>query len=309
MITFDGAALARLLRALAGVERLSLVALCLDRPVRVSDLAQAVGDSEPTVSRVLRQLADCGVLRRVRRGQSVEYGVADADTPAGRMARLLLAQIGDGGPELRRARARLVSMELQRSGQLRAAAAHRSGTRLGRALRAALRADLDAVRPRVALVTGCAHLEVIAAVSIASGRTLLLADSIAERARLRRWCLEAGIVAEVFVAAPAIDEGGVDWCLAGVDAAGEATATQAQIEQCAARARSWLAPGASFWLYADYDALEAAGTSPPAHLQALIGRSAMSVRAVRPVEADSRHLLLAHAATPPANSAPVARRA
>ena len=72
----DAAGLARLLRAAADPVRLRLLRLCADGPVGVSELAAALGESEPNVSRHLKQLATEGFLRRARRGQRVEYRAA-----------------------------------------------------------------------------------------------------------------------------------------------------------------------------------------------------------------------------------------
>ena len=62
-----------MLRAVSDPARLRLLRLCFDQPTSVSELAAAVADSEPNVSRQLKQLATAGLLRRARRGQSVEY--------------------------------------------------------------------------------------------------------------------------------------------------------------------------------------------------------------------------------------------
>jgi ArsR family transcriptional regulator, lead/cadmium/zinc/bismuth-responsive transcriptional repressor len=70
--------LAGLLRALSDPCRLRLLVLCAERPAAVSALAAALEETEPTVSRHLKALAAVGVLRRVRRGQRVEYSRAAA---------------------------------------------------------------------------------------------------------------------------------------------------------------------------------------------------------------------------------------
>ena len=63
--------IARMLRAVSDPARLRLLRLCFDQPTSVAELAAAVADSEPNVSRQLKQLATAGLLRRARRGQSV----------------------------------------------------------------------------------------------------------------------------------------------------------------------------------------------------------------------------------------------
>ena len=71
--TQDSVALATCLRAVSDPARLRLLRLCADRPTSVSELSLATGESEPNVSRQLKQLATAGLLQRVRRGQRVEY--------------------------------------------------------------------------------------------------------------------------------------------------------------------------------------------------------------------------------------------
>ena len=72
-IKYDSEFMVRALRAVADPARLRLLRLCSDQPTSVSELAAATADSEPNVSRQLKQLALAGLLRRVRRGQRVEY--------------------------------------------------------------------------------------------------------------------------------------------------------------------------------------------------------------------------------------------
>ena len=78
-IKYGSEFMVRALRAVADPARLRLLRLCSDQPTSVSELAAATADSEPNVSRQLKQLALAGLLRRVRRGQRVEYlPVADS---------------------------------------------------------------------------------------------------------------------------------------------------------------------------------------------------------------------------------------
>jgi DNA-binding transcriptional ArsR family regulator len=90
--------LARMLRAVSDPARLRLLRLCFDQPTSVSELAAAVADSEPNVSRQLKQLATAGLLRRARRGQSVEYLPMIGGGFAAELALQLLARIDPVDP-------------------------------------------------------------------------------------------------------------------------------------------------------------------------------------------------------------------
>jgi ArsR family transcriptional regulator len=69
---------AELLSVLASPIRLRLLVLLTEEPRRVTDLVEALGASQPLVSRHLRVLRDAGLARGERRGREVIYEVADA---------------------------------------------------------------------------------------------------------------------------------------------------------------------------------------------------------------------------------------
>lgn len=73
-------------RTLGNVVRVKLVRMAFDRGaagVNVSNAAKSLGIGEPAVSTYLRQLADCGILRRSRIGLQVNY-FQDMDADASR---------------------------------------------------------------------------------------------------------------------------------------------------------------------------------------------------------------------------------
>ncbi|MCP5328880.1 MAG: helix-turn-helix transcriptional regulator [Sinobacteraceae bacterium] len=74
------------------------------RPASVSALAAACADSEPNVSRQLKQLATAGLVQRMRQGQYVEYALSTGEGSAAYMARWLLTQIDAGDAALQDAR-------------------------------------------------------------------------------------------------------------------------------------------------------------------------------------------------------------
>src|SRR3981081_4076146 len=86
------------LRAAGEPSRLRLLALLDQGGLRVSALAQALGQSEPRVCRHLRILSEAGLIERLRNGQWVHYRLA-AGAPAGSFVKGLLAAVarGDAG--------------------------------------------------------------------------------------------------------------------------------------------------------------------------------------------------------------------
>src|SRR2546427_139763 len=83
--------LVKWLRAAGEPSRLRLLALCADGALSVSDLAQALRQSEPRVSRHLKILCEAGLLVRLRHGQWVDYRLAEG-LEAASFVRGLLAQ-------------------------------------------------------------------------------------------------------------------------------------------------------------------------------------------------------------------------
>src|SRR5215469_6570993 len=144
------------LKAAGESTRLRLLALCADGALTVSDLAHAVRQSEPRVSRHLKILCEAGLLSRMREGQWVRYGLS-GDAGAVSFVRGLLLQVDRRHPVLVRDRA-----------EARAAAAlepplHLPGSqsRLDRALRAFVEASgFDDATGRV-LMVGSAHLDLL----------------------------------------------------------------------------------------------------------------------------------------------------
>ena len=72
--------------------RLRLLALCVRQELSVSDLAEALRQSEPRVSRHLRILCEAGLLERLRQGQWVHYRLT-RDAAAAAFVQGLLGQV------------------------------------------------------------------------------------------------------------------------------------------------------------------------------------------------------------------------
>src|SRR5215468_12781502 len=95
------AGLLKWLRAAGEPSRLRLLALCTDAELSVSDMAQALKQSEPRVSRHLKILCESGLIERLRQGQWVHYRLTAAPEAAS-FVRGLLAQLDRRDPQLLR---------------------------------------------------------------------------------------------------------------------------------------------------------------------------------------------------------------
>ena len=73
----DLAMKSKLFRGFGDPSRLAIIESLRDRPRYVSEIALRTGLSQPNVSMHLACLEDCGLVTRERRGQFVEYRVAD----------------------------------------------------------------------------------------------------------------------------------------------------------------------------------------------------------------------------------------
>src|SRR5215469_5450168 len=123
------AVLLKWLRAAGEPSRLRLLSLCAEAALSVSDMAHALKQSEPRVSRHLKILCESGLIDRLRQGQWVHYRLAAAPE-ASSFVRGLLAQLDRRDPQLLRdtVNARAASAaESQAAGQ-------GAESRLGRAL-------------------------------------------------------------------------------------------------------------------------------------------------------------------------------
>ncbi len=294
------ARLALQLRALGDERRLRLLRLCADAPASVSSLAAALSDSEPNVSRQLKQLAEAGLLRRSRQGQFVEYSLVDAPEPAAHTAQWLLAQLGGDDAALRAARA--VLRRARRDEQARAASvrglapASRFGSALAGALGAATAED---ARGRRVLMRG-RHPELVALLAREAAALSLVANSATERAALRRWALERGMDVAIELPSAWVErppEQG--WDLVVLDAGTQpAPGGDGSVEADFELARRTVRTQGCAWLLADYDALERAARddgTPLQRLRTLARAAGFECRELLPVEAEGRHMLVARA--------------
>ncbi len=68
---------AEVCQALADTTRIAILYELADGPRRVSDLVEALGQPQPTVSRHLKTLRERGMLRAERQGPQVVYSLVD----------------------------------------------------------------------------------------------------------------------------------------------------------------------------------------------------------------------------------------
>ena len=299
--------LAGVLRALSDPCRLRLLALCADRPVSVSALATALQETEPTVSRHLKALASVGVLRRVRRGQRVEYSRA-ATASIDEVINAALRSLPASDAPLAQARARLQAVRVRERSLPTNPVVDRAEAerRLGEALALTLGADASAATPRYELLlsAGDVPIECLRLLAEQGPATLLVvASTVAERTAQRRRLADAGLRGEVLLrgdllqrfADPAGPVGSLLSCL-DLRVARSWTEIDALLR--------WLqrlpVPRSADWLLFDYDGLDAllglAGRSPLAELRARLVELGFETRRIQPIEADGRHRLLVHCA-------------
>ncbi len=97
MASIDASTVLGWLRAAGEDSRLRLLALCARQDLSVSDLAEALRQSEPRVSRHLRILCEAGLLERLRQGQWVHYRLTQ-NAGAANFVQTLLAQVDRNDP-------------------------------------------------------------------------------------------------------------------------------------------------------------------------------------------------------------------
>lgn len=282
------------LRATAEATRLRLLALCAQRELSVSDLADVLGQSEPRVSRHLRILTEAGLVERVRQGQWVHYRLARA-TPAARFVQGLLTQLDRTDPALTQDRQRACSSSTP-------SAAGLTASRLGRELRAVLEAEMA---PRVGrvLVVGVEHPQLLSSAAKHGAQCIAIAHSRraaqSARARSEREQLACRIV---------LASGGELLGERDVARLGEPFAavvidhlavTGGVTPALLARVRAVLAPQGRLWLFERYEAAanERVVEHPIARLRRQLAEAGMECQRIRPIEADGQHVLAASAAS------------
>jgi DNA-binding transcriptional ArsR family regulator len=281
------------LKAAGEPSRLRLLALCGEGALTVSDLAQAMRQSEPRVSRHLKILCEAGLLARTREGQWVRYGLC-ADAGAVSFVRGLLLQVDRRHPLLVRDRAEArAAQALEPHGSPPG-----SQPRLERALRAFVESS-GFGQPASVLLVGAVHLELLARAPVST----VLAPSRRAAQAVRSFAEARGLNCRVLAAARPGEFGEQDFARAGgpFDAVlcsppgGSEEVLGVLLAQLAPR----VAPGGHLWIFQRYESLENAHARivehPLARLRRLLGEAKLSCERLSPIEADGEHLLAAAA--------------
>ena len=285
------------LKAAGEPTRLRLLALCGEGGLTVSDLAEAVRQSEPRVSRHLKILCGAGLLTRTREGQRVRYGLADEAGAVG-FVRGLLLLVDRRDPILLRDRA-----------QARAIAAPEGegfpteSLRLGRALRAFLEAAGAGESAGSVLAVGATHLDLLGSLAAHARASTVIAQSrqaahavhaLAERRGFGCRVITALRPGELTAEDLARSGGPFDAVLVSHQAGGEQT-----LARLLAQLRAVVAPGGRLWIFQRYESLESARERvvehPLARLRRLLAEAGLACERLSPIEADGEHILAAAA--------------
>jgi ArsR family transcriptional regulator len=283
------------LRAAGEPTRLRLLALCAARELSVSDLAQAVGQSEPRVSRHLKILGEAGLIERLRQGQWVHYGLARGGPAAG-FVQGLLAQLDRADPLLTRDRERAKPLQGDGSRALAPAA-----SRLGRALRGFVESTEPVISTGSVLLVGADHPELIETAASLGAECTILACSRRSSQTARALGERMGLHCRVLLAAGGDVLGPRDLTRLGhtfdavlLDRLG--TPDEA-LERLLAAGRKALSAGGRLLLFERYDALENSRERvvehPLARLRRLLKDAGLACERMSPIEADGQHVLAA----------------
>ena len=110
------------LRASAEETRLRILAICAHSELRVNELTQILGQSQPRVSRHLKLLCEAGLLVRSREGAWAFYRTPEEHSTSigAELSRVLVDLLPSDDPELLRDMARLEQVEKERAAQAEA---------------------------------------------------------------------------------------------------------------------------------------------------------------------------------------------
>jgi len=240
------------LKAAGEGSRLRLLALCAEREYSVTELATALGQSEPRVSRHLSILCRAGLLSRERNGQWVYYRVPSTD--AATLIRTLLAQLDPTS--------RVLVRDKERASSARKAshAAQPVESRLGRELCAFVRSTAAESRAgdrrlRQLLIIGASHLELIEHAASLSDRCIVMAESRRAAQVVRAWAERREVKCTVLIGrtASSLVSGSAVLDAVIINHAGVDAATLAHE---LTKALSLLSTHGRLWLFERYEALE-----------------------------------------------------
>jgi DNA-binding transcriptional ArsR family regulator len=296
------------LKAAGEPTRMRLLALCAGGALTVSDLAQAVRQSEPRVSRHLKILCGAGLLARTREGQWVRHGLAD-DAGAVAFVRGLLLQLDRRDPILLRDRAEVRALAAPEGEGVPA-----ESSRLDRALRAFLEAAGSGAPGGRMLAVGATHFDVFGSVASGARDSTVIAPSRRAAQAARAFAERRGFACRVLTAQRPGELTAEDLARSGGPFDAVLVSHQAGGEQALARLltglRTVVAADGRLWIFQRYESLESAHERvvehPLARLRRLLEEAGLACERLSPIEADGEHILAA-AARPASGPAQRAR--
>jgi DNA-binding transcriptional ArsR family regulator len=294
------------MRAAGEPSRVRLLALCAQRDLSVTDLAEALGQSEPRVSRHLKILCESGLLERLRQGQWVHYRLTQSPTAAS-FVQGLLALVDQADPVLARDRQRALQAMVQASGPAKGAAASDPDvaktfeSRLGRALGGFVESTQASPATGRSLVVGVEHLELLESAAASSSECTAIAHSRRAAQSARAYAERRGFACKVLLAAST--EGFTERDIARTGQAFDAVfldhlaAPSDEFAGMLSAGKRALAPTGRLWIFERYEALESTREKvvehPLAKLRRLLGDIGLNCERVSPIEADGEHVLAA----------------
>ena len=293
------------MKAAGEPSRLRLLALCGQRDLSVTDLAQVLGQSEPRVSRHLKILCEAGLLERLRQGQWVHYRLTQGPIAAS-FVQGLFALVDHADPVLARDRDRVQSQRAQQGSRGQAdTEAKTFESRLGRALGGFVEANERALPSGRTLVVGVEHLELLESAAVNAAECVAIAHSRRVAQSARAFADRRGFNCRVLLAASTegfterdIARTGQSFDSVFLDHLAVPSNEFAGMLSAGKRA---LAPSGRLWIFERYEALESTKEKvvehPLARLRRLLSDLDLSCERVSPIEADGEHILAAVAAS------------
>ena len=318
MTSIDSKTVLGWLKAAGEDSRLRLLGLCAQQEMSVSDLAEALRQSEPRVSRHLKILCEAGLLERLRQGQWVHYRLTQEAAAAG-FVRGVLGQVDRADAAFARDRQRAAVGPKSVEGGLgsatggsrlsagAAAAVRTLESRLGRALKGFVEAVDVAVggdrseRPSAALVVGVEHLELLEIAASVAGACVAIAHSRRAAQSARAFAERRGFACRVLLAASSnalcekdIEGAGSVFDVVFLD---HVAVPESALEGMLAYGRRALATGGRLWLFERYESLEVSRDKvvehPIGRLRRLLGEVGLTCERLSPIETDGEHVLAA----------------
>ena len=300
------------LKAAGEDSRLRLLALCARQELSVSDLAEAVRQSEPRVSRHLRILCEAGLLERLRQGQWVHYRLT-RDAAAAAFVQGVLGQVDRNdalfGQDQRRAAG------TRRSGAADAAGSdsgveRAAESRLGRALKGFVEsvdvalggtAALEDRGVTRALVVGVEHLELLEAAAEIADECIAIAHSRRAAQSARAFVERRGLACRVVMAASSqalcekdVEAAGAQFDVVMLD---HIAIPDGALDGMLKFGQRGLAAEGRLWLFERYESLESPRGKvvehPIGRLRRMLGEVGLVCERLSPIEADGDHVLAA----------------